>query len=276
MKTLALVNQKGGCGKTTSAVHLAGALASKGQRVLLVDLDPQAHATLALGCAVEHETSVVDVLVHGSSVRDAIRQAPGGIELLPASLDLAEFEDLAARILRPERILGGALLGVADRYDWVLVDCPPRVDGVLAANAIRAASWVVLVVETDTFAHQGALRALRVLEDLAGETQARLRVRVLATMYESESDLAREILIANQARFGPHLFDTVIRTDRVLRESVASGLPVQVFAPDSRAALDFDALAEEVSNLGFRGRRQRFVAEEPAATDLALAPGGKR
>src|SRR5262245_4511154 len=106
MRTFALVNQKGGCGKTTAAVNLAGALAARGQRVALVDLDPQAHATLALSVAVEPgESSIADVLLRGRSLRETLRDAPGGIALVPATLELGELEESAVRTLHPERLL---------------------------------------------------------------------------------------------------------------------------------------------------------------------------
>ncbi|MCY3000296.1 MAG: ParA family protein, partial [Planctomycetota bacterium] len=122
---VALANHKGGSGKTTTAIHLAGALAALGRRVLVVDLDPQAHATLGLSCEAEELASVREVL--GGSVRasEALRAAPGGITMLPAHGRLAEFEEDAARALHSERALVSALAEIADRFDEILIDCPP-------------------------------------------------------------------------------------------------------------------------------------------------------
>ena len=135
----AFVNQKGGCGKTTTAVHLAGALAARGERVLLVDLDPQAHATMGLGCSPDRPT-VADVLLEDASLSEAVTPAPGGITLLPAEPRLAEFEEVSGRLIHPERRLALALeearrIGV--RFDHVLLDCSPRADGVLCAMHLR-------------------------------------------------------------------------------------------------------------------------------------------
>jgi len=250
MRSLAFVNQKGGCGKTTTAVNLAGALARRGERVLLVDLDPQAHATMALSIGVEEgEAALADVLLRGVPVAAVVRDAPGGIALLPATQDLAELEEEAARLLHPERILREALAEVRHAYDWALVDCPPRADGVLAANALRAADVAVLVVELGAFALQGALKALAILRELAAESEATFDLRAVGTLYDPRMRLARELLVGAQARFGARLFDSVIHSHVRLREAAACGLPVQLLKPHGQAARDFDCLAAEVQAL---------------------------
>jgi len=250
MKTLALVNQKGGCGKTTTAVNLAAALVAGGHRVVLIDLDPQAHATLGLAVAVEPgESSIAEVLLRGGSLREALRDAPGGIALVPACLELGELEESAARTLHPEHLLASALREIEADFDYALLDCPPRADGVLAANALRAADVAVLVIEMGAFALQGAVKALRVFEELARERPGELDLRVVGTLFDRRTPLARELLIGTQARFGARLFDTVIHQSARLREAAASGVPVQVLDPGCRAVRDFEALAEEVRTL---------------------------
>lgn len=259
-KTLALVNQKGGCGKTTAAVNLAGALTARGHRVCLVDLDPQAHATMALSVAVEPgERSIADVLLRGVSLRDALRGAPGEIALVPATLELGELEESAVRTLHPERLLAQALSELAADFDFVLLDCPPRADGVLTANALRACDVAVLVVEISAFALQGAIQALHVFDQLAADMEARFEVRVLGTLFDRRTEMARELLIGTQARFAPRLFDTVIHQSARLREASASGVPVQVLDPTCRAVRDFAALAEEVCAHGARRELAGFT-----------------
>jgi len=250
MKILALANQKGGCGKTTTAVNLAGALAARGERVCLIDLDPQAHATLALSVAVEPgERSLADVLLRGTSLRETLRAAPGGIVLVPSTLELSEFEEAAGRTLHPERVLAQALNEIASDHDFAVLDCPPRSDGVLTANAVRAADVLVLVVEMGAFALQGAVRTVQIFEDLTSEMEVRPELRVVGTLFDRKAEIARELLVATQARFGRKLFDTVVHQSTRLREAAASGVPVQVLDPLSRAARDFEALAEEVCRL---------------------------
>jgi chromosome partitioning protein len=252
----AFVNQKGGCGKTTTAVHLAGALAARGERVLLVDLDPQAHATMGLGCSPDRPT-VTDVLLGDALLSEAVAPAPGGITLLPSEPRLAEFEEISGRLIHPERRLARALdeaYSAGVRFDHVLLDCSPRADGVLCANALYASSHTLLIVETGAFALQGAIQALKVLDEVA-ENQGRApALRVVGTMFDRRTRFARELLVALHARFGEALFDTVIRTSVRLREAPALGLPVQELDPKCRAAADFAALAEEIMALETPGR----------------------
>jgi chromosome partitioning protein len=254
MHVLAFANQKGGCGKTTTAVNLAGALAARGARPLLVDLDPQAHATLALSCAAATGATLADVLIDGSPLERAVRSAPGGIDLVPASEELAEFEEVSARRLGPEHALAGALERLGRGYDFAILDCPPRVDGVLCANALFACDTVVLVVESGAFALQGALKARGLFEEIAAERATPFALRVLATLFDRRMRIARDLLIGTQARFGDVMFDAVIHTSVRLREAAAHGVPVQVLDDRCRAARDFACLAQEVAEHALRFR----------------------
>ena len=246
MNVLAFVNEKGGCGKTTSSLNLAGALAVRGERTLLVDLDPQAHATLGLGCDPSGRATIADVLLERASLADALVEAPGGIVLAPSCAELAEFEEVAARSIAPERVLTGVLAACEDEFDFVLVDCPPRAGGVLAANALTAADTAVLVVESGAFALQGALKALKILEELRELPGRDFETRVLGTMFDRRTRFARELLIAMHARFGPRMYETVLRSSVRLRESAAAGLPVHALDPRCSAVLDLDAIATEI------------------------------
>jgi len=202
---------------------------------------------MSLGVAVEPgEPTIGDVLLDRATIQDAVRHGPGNIDLVPASEDVAEFEDTAARLIWPERLLARTLQSVKDRYDHVLVDCPPRVDGVLCANALRACDTALLVVEAGAFALQGALKAVRILERIAGDLDRSLELRVLCTLFDRRTRLGRELLIAMQSHFGEHLFDTAIHSSQRLRETAAMGQPVQVLDPRSRAHKDFEELATEL------------------------------
>jgi chromosome partitioning protein len=158
---------------------------------------------------------------------------------------LGEFEERAEHTLRPEQALGHALRELSEEYDDVLLDCPPRADGVLTINALRACDTAILVVETGAFALQGAVKALSIFEEIRARDDSRFDMRVLATLFDRRTCFARDLLIALHARFGPALFESVIRTSVRLREAAACGVPVQVLDKRSRATGDFNALAGE-------------------------------
>jgi chromosome partitioning protein len=239
--------------------------------VLLVDLDPQAHATLGLSSDADSGPSLFDVLVLGVSARGVLVPAPGGLSLLPASPRLAEFEEASERAIRPEGTLRTALAEVAGDFDYALLDCPARADSVLSANALCASTLVLLVAETGAFALQGAVRALRLFAEIGERQGSSFDLRVLGTLFDRRTRLARELLVAMQARFGERMLDTVIRTSVRLREAAAAGVPVQVLDPRCRASVDFAALAEEVMGTPLRlgrelapaGRSSRPVTGDP-------------
>lgn len=279
----AFVNQKGGCGKTTTAVNLAGALAARGDRVLLIDMDPQAHATLGLGCAPERPT-VIDVLNGDATIAESVVPAPGKLTLLPAEPRLAEFEETAGRTIHPEQRLALALAQAESEgmvFDHVLVDCSPRADGVLCANALFASTYSFLIIETGAFALQGAIQALKVLDEVAENQGRTFDVRVIGTMFDRRTKFARELLVALHSRFGDALFDTVIRTSVRLREAPALGVPVQVLDAACRAAEDFDALAHEVQQLvGVQSRdvltpQPKVLPGHPTAEGAVAPPAGR-
>jgi chromosome partitioning protein len=265
MQIWALANQKGGTGKTTTAINLAASLASLGKRVCLVDLDPQAHATLGLSCHTDEEGSVARLFLDGAPLAPLQRSVPGGFHLVPSTLELAEFEHVAERTLAPERILERALLSLDGRYDWVVLDCPPRADGVLCANAVRAATTTLMVVETGAFALQGALQARKLFEGLAAHHERALDLRFLATRFDRGAALSRELLVAMQARFGRAMLDTVIRRDPALREAAAYGVPARKLDPASRGALDHDVLARELLALVADGGVRAPASVRPAS-----------
>jgi len=148
--------------------------------------------------------------------------------------------------------LARVLEGVSDRYDWCLVDCPPRADGVLCANAVRASDTALLVVETGAFALQGALNARTIFADIAEGLGRPLAMRLIATLYQPRSPFAREVLVAMQARFGADMLDSVIRESVRLRESAGFGVPVRLLDRESPAVRDFEALAREVMEIARR------------------------
>lgn len=255
MRAIAIVNQKGGCGKTTTTVNLAGALAADGLRVLVVDMDPQAHSCLALGIDADAlDLNLYDVLSDenaSETLRSITVNASPGIDLAPSSIILTALEQkLAAerQELRTQR-LAKALAAVSPDYDYALIDCPPNV-GLLTFNALRAASQAIVPLETSIFAIDGVQKLLETFSLLSERLQHPLDIRILPTLYDGRTRHARKTLSDIRELFADLCFDTVIRQNVKLREAAMQGQPIAVLAPTSNGALDYAALALEVMALG--------------------------
>lgn len=195
--TLALANQKGGVAKTTSVASIGAALAEAGDRVLLVDLDPQGSLTFSLGVDPEElQVTVADVLLGKAAAADAIVQTDDGVDLLPANVGLAEAEEnLVTRTGREQR-LRVALAKVAGDYDWMILDCPPAL-GVLTIGALSAADEVLIPLQAETLSHRGVGQLLDTIHDVRQFINSDLQIRgVLATMYDGRTAHARTVLAA--------------------------------------------------------------------------------
>jgi chromosome partitioning protein len=275
MRTIAIVNQKGGCAKTTTAVNLAGCLAEDGARVLVIDLDPQAHATLALGVDPDLvDENLYEVLADDAGadrLGDVLVPVGANLWVAPAGIVLSALEQKLAQEraeVRVERV-ARALAALVEPYDYALLDCPPNV-GLLTFNALRAAQEVIVPVEASHFAMHGVHKLLETIALLAERLGIAPEVRVLPTLYDGRTRFARETLAELRSRFGEACFDTVIRHSVKLREAARRGLPVVRVAPSSNAALDHAALAAEVA--AQRPAALVDVATRTAIEQAAAAP----
>ncbi|MEM1107659.1 MAG: AAA family ATPase [Planctomycetota bacterium] len=247
MRTIAIINQKGGCGKTTTSINLAAVLALQGHRTLLVDMDPQSHC--ALGLAVpdtQIERSTADLLRHGldgsMSVADVTWQISRGLDLAPSSMDLAAMEQQLAAAPDKDRRLVQVLSTVQDKYDFCIIDCPPSI-GLLTFNALRAADEVLIPVETGYFAMQGSVRQEQTIDMLVRRVGHKVRFRVLPTMYDVRTKLAREILGELKKHFAERVLPLVINFNSKLKEAASFGQPITEYDAASRGMQDFEALA---------------------------------
>jgi chromosome partitioning protein len=251
MRTVAVVNQKGGCGKTTVAINLAAALAGLNKKVLLVDMDPQSHCAVGLAVPEEQiEQSIYDVLISRSRneplrLTEILWQIGEHLELAPASIDLSAFEQQMAGIPDRECCLKNVLEDVKDDYDFAVVDCPPAVS-LLTFNALRAATDVVVPVETGYFALHGLSKQLETLSILCKRCQQQVSVRVLASMYDIRTKMAREILAELRSHFADRMFKTVVNFNTKLKEAASFGQPINEYDPASKGQQDFRTLAQEV------------------------------
>jgi chromosome partitioning protein len=248
-RIVALCNQKGGVGKTTTTINLAAALAEYGRRVLIVDFDPQGAASVALGVpARESDKTVYDALMSpGTTVRDVIvHTAWNGMDIAPANIDLSAAEvQLVGEVAR-ESALARALRGVADDYDAVLIDCQPSL-GLLTVNALTAAHGVVIPLETEYFALRGVALLVETISKVADRLNPKLKIDgILATMYDSRTLHSREVLERVRDAFGENVFETVIARTVKFPDSSVAAEPILSFAPNHPGAQAYRRLAREL------------------------------
>ncbi|UCE48108.1 MAG: ParA family protein, partial [Phycisphaerales bacterium] len=264
MKTIAVVNQKGGCGKTTVSINLGSALAEAGQKVLLVDMDPQSHCAVGLAVPEEQiEQSIYDVLISRSrnepmKMTEILWQISERLELAPASLDLSAFEQQMNGISDRERCLKEALHEIRNDYDYTIIDCPPAV-GLLTFNALRAATDVIVPVETGYFALHGLSKQLETLSILCKRCSQQVNVRVLASMYDIRTKMAREILAELRSHFGDRMFGTIVSFNTKIKEAASFGQPISEYDPASKGRKDFASLADEIIGAQADMQRHEFV-----------------
>lgn len=252
MRTIAIVNQKGGCGKTTSVVSLAGCLADEGHRVIVIDMDPQAHATIGLG--VDPETvdeNLYEVLASdgdsAASLDEVLVDAGENIQVAPSGVILSALEQKLAAEGASNRTdrLATAIESLQDQVDFILIDCPPNV-GVLTFNALRAAQEVIVPLETSYYAMHGVSKLLETLALLEDRISHSLKIRILPTLFDGRTRFAKRALTEIRETYKDLVFDTVIRQNVRLREAAQRGKPVSRLDKRSYGFVDYMSLALEI------------------------------
>jgi chromosome partitioning protein len=257
-RLIALVNQKGGCGKTTTAVNLAACLAVSRRHVLLIDLDPQANATVSLGVDPGRLTRtiyqvLIDDPLEGGTATDLqsviVTSNVPNLEIAPSSIDLAAAElELSARIGR-ENSLRKKILPIRDRYDYILIDTPPSL-GLLTLNALVACEEIIIPIQTHYYALLGMRQLLRTLKVVREEVGHQIEIAgVVPTMYDARTSISKEIIQGIRDYFGDKVFQSAIHFNIKLVESSMAGVPVFVHMRASRGAQEYMSLAKEVMAL---------------------------
>lgn len=280
MRIISIINQKGGCGKTTTAINLAGIMARKGYRTLLVDMDPQSHC--AAGLAIPEQRIDLDI-------GDAMLTAPGepldtkrllwrasrNLDLAPSRMKLAGLEATRGGLAdkaEKERRLTSVLARLSGSYDVCFIDCSPSI-GLLTFNALAAATDILIPVETSFFALQGATKQVNTIRTLAKKLGSTVPYWLVATIHDESSVLARDLLEELRRRFGKRVSPEVIRRDPTLKEAASFGQPIVEYSPTSSGAKDYTSLAAWLEmTVGLGGHQRPATAAIISEAAGAAAP----
>lgn len=273
MRTIAIINQKGGCGKTTTSINLAACMARLGQKTLLVDMDPQGHCGVGLAVPEDQiERTIFDALLEdmdvstgkAAKVAEIVWQIASDFDLAPSNIKLSAFEQVfAGRDGREDR-LAKALISVRSTYQWCIIDCPPSV-GLITFNALKACDQVVVPVETGYFSLHGLAKMMETLELMKDRCNRDILIRVLPTLYDTRTKLAREVLSELRAKFRDYLMESTVNFNTKLKEAASFGQPITEYDPGSRGYKDFVNLARELM-----GHRPADI--EPAPVQAMTRP----
>lgn len=247
MKTIALINQKGGVGKTTTTINLGAGLAELGHDVLLIDLDPQAHLTYALGLpAHELDATVYELLKEETPLDEVIVERAKNLRIIPSSLNLSGAEMALSSVAGREFLLKEALEPLTHGPGYILIDCPPSL-GLLTINALTAASEVYIPVQTEFLALQGMSSLIQTVEVIQRRLNKELSLGgIIATRYDNRKTLNREVVAKIREYFGDKLFRTVIRDNVSLAEAPGHGQTIFEYRARSNGAKDFRAVCAEM------------------------------
>ncbi|HXT43646.1 MAG TPA: ParA family protein [Pseudonocardiaceae bacterium] len=248
-RVVAICNQKGGVGKTTSTINLGAALAEYGRRVLLVDFDPQGALSVGLGLAAQHlDRTIYNLIMEQRVEVDEVIQPTSvpGMDLLPSNIDLSAAEVQLVTEVGREQVLGRALRPLLPRYDFILVDCQPSL-GLLTINALACADGVLIPLECEYFSLRGVALLMDTIDKVRDRLNPKLTVTgILATMYDPRTLHAREVMARVVQAFGDTVFDAVIARTVRFPETTVAGEPITRWAPKSAGAKAYRALAREV------------------------------
>ena len=250
MRIVSIANQKGGCGKTTSAINLSACLAHKGRKVLLIDMDPQGHSAIGLNINIDElEKTVLNTLCNSNDAKvvlnDVTIQVDDNFDIAPSNISLSTFEQHLSMVQGRETKLKEAIDGLYQIYDYIIIDCPPSL-GLLTFNSLIASTEVIVPIEMSLFSLHGISRLLEIVTLVREKTGHEIRIKVIATMYDKRTRISKEVLQDIKNHFKDSMFRTVVNTNVKLKEAASFGRSIVDYDRKAKGFSDYMALAKEV------------------------------
>lgn len=253
-KVISIANQKGGVGKTTTAVNLSTCIAQKGKKVLLIDIDPQGNATSGLGVEGHIEKSIYDVIINEENIADTIKKTVvKKLDVCPANIDLAGAEVELVSMVSRETRLKDAIDKVKESYDYIFIDCPPSL-GLITLNAFTASDSILVPIQCEYYALEGLGQLINTIKLVQKHLNKELEIEgVVLTMFDSRTNLSTQVANEVEKYFGNKVFQTVIPRNIRLSEAPSHGLPITLYDKDSKGAETYKKLAKELLILNEKG-----------------------
>jgi chromosome partitioning protein len=250
VRIVSIANQKGGCGKTTSAINLSACLAHKGRKVLLIDMDPQGHSALGLNINInELKKTVLNTLCNSNDAKvvlnDVTIKVDDNFDIAPSNISLSTFEQHLSMVQGRETKLKEAIDGLYQIYDYIIIDCPPSL-GLLTFNSLIASTEVIVPIEMSLFSLHGTSRLLEIVTLVREKTGHEIRIKVIPTMYDKRTRISKEVLQDIKNHFKDSMFRTVVNTNVKLKEAASFGRSIVDYDRKAKGFSDYMALAKEV------------------------------
>ncbi len=250
MRIVSIANQKGGCGKTTSAINLSACLAHKGRKVLLIDMDPQGHSAIGLNINInELKKTVLNTLCNSNDAKvvlnDVTIKVDDNFDIAPSNISLSTFEQHLSMVQGRETKLKEAIDGLYQIYDYIIIDCPPSL-GLLTFNSLIASTEVIVPIEMSLFSLHGISRLLEIVTLVREKTGHEIRIKVIPTMYDKRTRISKEVLQDIKNHFKDSMFRTVVNTNVKLKEAASFGRSIVDYDRKAKGFSDYMALAKEV------------------------------